>query len=47
MDTCHEHECKQKRYVMLKGEWSDHNYMLHTTHMTRVGNIIVLPIITF
>jgi hypothetical protein len=43
--------CKKKmetkNNIRPKGQWSDHNYMLHTPHMTRVGNIVVLPIITF
>jgi hypothetical protein len=40
-------ECKQMawNHIKPKGQWSDHNYMLHTPCMTQVGNIIIKPII--
>jgi hypothetical protein len=34
-------------HIEPKGQWGDHNYMLHTPHMTRVKNIVVQQIITF
>ncbi len=43
-------KCKQKMawsHIKPKGQWSDHNYILHTPRMTQVGNTIVLPIISF
>jgi len=43
-------KCKQKMawsHIRPKGQWSDHNYMLHTPCTAWVGNIVVLPIITF
>jgi hypothetical protein len=36
---------KIQNHIRLEGQWND--YMLHATHVTWVGNIYVLPIITF
>jgi len=44
------HECKQEiiwNHIKQEGQWNDHNYMLHTTCMTWIGNIVIMPIITF
>jgi hypothetical protein len=37
--------CKQKvawSHIKPKSQWNDHNYMLHTTRMTWIGNIVVM-----
>jgi hypothetical protein len=36
-----------RSHIRPKGYWNHQNYMLHTPHMTQVGNIVVLPIIAF
>jgi hypothetical protein len=37
----------ERSFIMPKGQWGDHNHMLHTPHMTQVRNIAIQPIITF